>query len=1380
MDGCLGFVVFIFSAAALFIAWRARQASQHNRIVLEQLQARLVAVAVRLRHVEVWVQQQPAARPVEEAPPGAEAPAAGELRPAEEPAPAPPAAPPATPTPPPPRVVETPTAAFPVAAFDLRSGEKAEETPTPAQLLEPGPPPASAEPPAAPPEAPPAPPEPVASPPSDASPPSPPPRRPARPSPPTPPPSPSRPTVDWERWLGVRGAAVLAGVFLALAGIFLFKYSIEQGWISPSVRVAMATVVGIGAVLGSERLRRRDYEAAANALAGGGFAVLYAGFWAAHNLYALVGPVISLLLMVVVTAACAVLAAAHGSLVIAVLGLAGGFLTPLMISSLGANSFGLLTYLLLLDAGLLALARHRRWPVLAFLSLAATALHQAFLFVFRLGPGEGLGALVFLFLSTLLFVGIGEWRRGGRSAEEEDEAAQGLVAGLTRVGAVLLAFAFAFLCAVRGDFAVGILPLGIFLTLLAAGACWVGARRREDLLPLGAAGACLAVVAGWLLTHSLTGDLAWRVVGVAILLALPFALSGYRSDRGRKGLPMPVAVITGGLFLLLTATAVATPLPVASALALLAPWLLGWLVLGALVVDLGHRRGAGWMHLVVAVAVGVAFFATCLVQASARLELVWEPALLIALGLALLFSGLALWRRRVLAVAGEMSGQEEADSGSYPWAERGALVVPLLMQLLLWIEGGEGHFGGTAGVFYPWSLLFGLLVALAAIRLGQECPDGQFWFLAAPISTFLVHAAHTSFYTVARGPAWPFWSGLTAVGMFTVLPFISPPAFRRHGLPWRAGATAGGTWLVLLVPLYRELFGPGRDGLLPVLLGLLAIAGVYGVQRLRRGGEEGAPWVALVWFSAAAISLAAVAVPLQLSREWITLGWAAQGVALVALWRRLDHPGLKFFALGLLGLATARLLVNPALLSYYPREGLPVLNWLAYTYLLPALALLGAGRLLKPLEVERAREWEAVLYDRGRAVLAFLCGLAATLLIFAWVNLAIFHAFGTGTRLILELEPAPGRTLALTLAWAAFALALAWLWWRRDEPALKYGSLALFAAVACRLAITPVSPLPPLYRGWAGFFELAAFFWLPCLAIVGTGRLLKPRERERLRPWEAGLPAPAHGLGALCCGAVAVGLIFLWVNLAIAYVFGSEVGLTWEWKPLPGEALTFPLAWVGFALGLLGLRRWELDRGEEGSARPGLRGFALLLLGLVALGLTLGIPLIIALVSGEGTPVANGLALLYLGPAAGLLVASRLLREEWKGRLAGVLGGAAVLLTFLWINLAILHAFATGNTLFPEVGHLPARDLTMSLAWALYALLLLALGLHRRSRAPRAVALGLLALTAVKVFLYDLGELTDLYRVASLFGLAISLFVVSLAYQRFVLRGDKRGGEEEP
>ena len=56
----------------------------------------------------------------------------------------------------------------------------------------------------------------------------------------------------------------------------------------------------------------------------------------------------------------------------------------------------------------------------------------------------------------------------------------------------------------------------------------------------------------------------------------------------------------------------------------------------------------------------------------------------------------------------------------------------------------------------------------------------------------------------------------------------------------------------------------------------------------------------------------------------------------------------------------------------------------------------------------------------------------------------------------------------------------------------------------------------------------------------------------------------------------------------------------------------------------------------------------------------------------------------------------------------------------------------------------------------------------RGARGLRLVALSVLLLTVGKVFLYDLGQLTGLYRIMSFLALGLSLIIVSLLYQRFV------------
>ena len=125
-----------------------------------------------------------------------------------------------------------------------------------------------------------------------------------------------------------------------------------------------------------------------------------------------------------------------------------------------------------------------------------------------------------------------------------------------------------------------------------------------------------------------------------------------------------------------------------------------------------------------------------------------------------------------------------------------------------------------------------------------------------------------------------------------------------------------------------------------------------------------------------------------------------------------------------------------------------------------------------------------------------------------------------------------------------------------------------------------------------------------------------------------------------------------------------------------------------------------------------------------------------------------------------------------------ITAGCVVLTVFVWLNLLILNRYETTEYIALRLVRDPQRDLAMSLAWGLYALLLLGLGAALRGGvALRWMSLALLLGTIGKVFLVDLGHLEGLYRVASLAGLAISLLAVSLFYQRFVLRRLPAGGD---
>jgi len=64
--------------------------------------------------------------------------------------------------------------------------------------------------------------------------------------------------------------------------------------------------------------------------------------------------------------------------------------------------------------------------------------------------------------------------------------------------------------------------------------------------------------------------------------------------------------------------------------------------------------------------------------------------------------------------------------------------------------------------------------------------------------------------------------------------------------------------------------------------------------------------------------------PIQFDRQWITIGWALEGTALLWLFHRVPHPGLQLTGVGLLIAAFLRLAFNPAVLDYHPRAAIPI------------------------------------------------------------------------------------------------------------------------------------------------------------------------------------------------------------------------------------------------------------------------------------------------------------------------------------------------------------------------------------------------------------------------------------------------------------------------
>lgn len=172
------------------------------------------------------------------------------------------------------------------------------------------------------------------------------------------------------RWMNYIG--ILA---LLLAVAFFLKYAFENNWMGPRGRVGIGLLIGSALFPWSNRLLGRGYKHFSEGIAGLGAAVLYVSLWAGWHYYQLFPQSAAFGLMIAVTATTTIVAVGRNSQVIAVLALLGGVITPQLVSTGKDQEVVLFTYIAILGAGMLSIARARDWEALAPIQFASTLIY---------------------------------------------------------------------------------------------------------------------------------------------------------------------------------------------------------------------------------------------------------------------------------------------------------------------------------------------------------------------------------------------------------------------------------------------------------------------------------------------------------------------------------------------------------------------------------------------------------------------------------------------------------------------------------------------------------------------------------------------------------------------------------------------------------------------------------------------------------------------------------------------------------------------------------------------------------------------------------------------------------------------------------------------
>ena len=173
-------------------------------------------------------------------------------------------------------------------------------------------------------------------------------------------------------WLLGGNTVVRVGVVVLFFGVaFLLKYAYEHTRIPIELRL-VGVAAGATALLVLGWRLRASRPGYALALQGGGVGLLYLTLFAALRLYGLLPPAAALALLTGVATFSAALAVLQDSRSLAILGVAGGFLAPILTSTGGGSHVMLFSYYALLNAGILAIAWHKAWRSLNVLGFVFT------------------------------------------------------------------------------------------------------------------------------------------------------------------------------------------------------------------------------------------------------------------------------------------------------------------------------------------------------------------------------------------------------------------------------------------------------------------------------------------------------------------------------------------------------------------------------------------------------------------------------------------------------------------------------------------------------------------------------------------------------------------------------------------------------------------------------------------------------------------------------------------------------------------------------------------------------------------------------------------------------------------------------------------------
>jgi uncharacterized membrane protein len=858
-----------------------------------------------------------------------------------------------------------------------------------------------------------------------------------------------KPAINWEQFMGAKAFAWLGGLALFLGVAFFVKLSFENGWIPPEVRVALGFLVAIGLVICGLKIPRARYAVTSQTLIAAGIVSLYAVTFACNSVYhfAFFDPVPTFLLMTLVTATAFILAVRLEAQVVAILGILGGFLTPVLINTGHDNPPGLFGYLALLNLGLVAVALHRRWFYLVALGATGTIFMLIGWADEFYAPVKTVTAMTVCLGFCALFLGASEVaRRLGRHHR---------LLSWCAITLPLVAFGFA-LFFLGYPTVAGRAGLYIGFVLLADAALLTLAWRDENFprLHLLAGLSAFALLSLWTGGH-LTDELLPWALGAYLLFAALHTVFPLLLQRHR---PAATSTWWSQLFPPLTLLLLLFPIYRLDEV----PFLIWPAILLVDLLAIGLAVVSASLTAVAAVLV-LTLLATGLCIFKVPATIIFAPSLLLIIGgFAVFFFAASLWLARKLGAKLPAGGDQLFGVFGDARAQIPAF-ASLLPFLLLIMVCARLTVPNPSAVFGLGLLLVILTLGLSRLLVVEWLPACALAGIAA-----LEYAWHTRhFDPAAAGLPLAWYAGFYAI--FAVFPFLFRREFARLTGPWAVAALSGLAHFWVIYKAINAGWPNEIPGLIPALFAFAPLSSLVVILRTT-AADNPKRLNQLAWFGGVALCFITLIFPIQFERQWLTVAWALEGAALLWLFHRVPHAGLRAVGAVLLVVAFVRLALNPAVFAYHVRGSTAIFNWYLYAYGLATAALFLGARLLAPPRERVLGVNAPPLFNALGVILAFFL---------LNIEIADYFTYPGARSLAFQFSGNFARDMSYTIAWALFALGLLITGIWRKSRAARFTAIALLSVALLKLFVHDLSRLEALYR-------VGALFAVAVIAILAS------------------------------------------------------------------------------------------------------------------------------------------------------------------------------------------------------------------------------------------------------------------------------------------------------